>query len=114
MCIRDRFSIEFKHVTANTLVQGQRVKGQGHNIRNRLHGFTAKSVGLSYLFNLSGGRGHGHVASNGCQAEVHKTSESTIFSNQINPEKNNCTLSSFFGLKILCFRMSCVLPPGNH
>jgi len=39
-------------VTASTLVQGQRVKGQGHSVRNRQHGFIAKFVGLSYLFNL--------------------------------------------------------------
>ena len=78
-----KFSIEFQHVTANTLFQGQRVKGQGHSVRNRQHRLTAKSVGLSYLFNLSGGCGHEHVD---CQAEVHKTSENTIFSNQRNPK----------------------------
>ena len=27
-----QFSTEFQHVTANTLVQGQRVKGQGHSV----------------------------------------------------------------------------------
>ena len=63
---------------SNTLVQGQRVKGQGHSVRNSQHGFTAKFVGLSYLFNLSGARFHGHVAPNGCQAEVQKTSENNI------------------------------------
>ena len=78
-------SLKSTYVTANTLVQGQRVKGrQGHNVRNRQHGFTAKFVDLSYLFNLSGGRFHGHVAHNGCQAEVHKTSENNIFK----PKKN--------------------------
>ena len=46
-------------MAANTLVQDQRVKGQGHSVRNRQHGFTAKFVGLSYLFNLSGGHVHG-------------------------------------------------------
>jgi len=70
-------------VTANTLVQGQRVKGQGHSVRNRQHRFTAKSMGLYYLFNLSGGRGHGHVS---CYAEVLKTSENAIFSNQKTPK----------------------------
>ena len=87
-------------MTANTLVQGQRVKGQGHSVRNRRHGFTAKFVGLSYLFNLSGGRGHGHVAPNGCQTEVHKTSENTIFSNQKkeNPRKSG---AMSFGLRDL-------------
>ena len=62
-CI-DRFRsnlAEFQHVTVNTPLQGQRVKGQGHSVRNRQHGFTAKFVGLSYLFNLTGGRVHGHA-----------------------------------------------------
>jgi len=70
-------------VTANTVFQGQRVKGQGHSVRNKQHRFNAKSVGLSYLFNLSGGRGHDHVS---CHAEVHKTSENTIFSNHKTPK----------------------------
>ena len=87
-------------MTANTLVQGQRVKGQGHSVCNRQHGFTAKFVGLSYLFNLSGGRFHGHVARNGCQAEVHKTSENTIFSNQKQKnEKPRMSGAMSFGLR---------------
>ena len=102
-------------MTANTLVQGQMVKGQGHSVRNRQHGFTAKLVGLSCLFNLSGGRFHGHVAPNGCQAEVHKTSDNNIFKPKKtkNPEylarcrsafemqcfRNFCKLSSYF---VLC------------
>ena len=48
-------------------------------VRDRQLGFTAKCVGNLTYFKLSGGRGHGHVASNGCQAEVHKTSENTNF-----------------------------------
>ena len=85
---RSKFTTEFQHVTANTVVQGQRVKGQGHSVRNRQHRFTAKSVGLSYLFNLSDGRGHGHVAPSGCQVEVHKTSENTIFSKETKKTQN--------------------------
>ena len=81
-------------MTANTLVQGQRVKGQGHSIRNRQHGFTAKFVGLSYLFNLSGGRFHGHAAPNGCQAEVHKQ----YFQNKKN-EKPRTSGTMSFGLR---------------
>ena len=81
-------------MTANTLVEGQRVKGQDHSVCNRQHGFTAKFVGLSYLFNLSGGRVHGHAAPNGCQAEVHKTSESNIFKPN-KPEKPRTS----FGLR---------------
>ena len=64
-----------------TFVQGQRVKGHGHSVCNRQHRLTAKSVVLSYLFNLSGGRGH----------EVHETSKNTIFWNQKNekPRKSS-------------------------
>ena len=77
-----KFSIEFQYVTANALVQGQRVNGRGHSVRNRQRRFTAKSVRFSYLFNVDWWAWHEHVMSNGCQAEVHKTSENTIFSNQ--------------------------------
>ena len=37
-----------------------------------------KIWGLSFLFNFSGGHSHDYV---GCQAEVHRTSKNTIFSN---------------------------------
>jgi len=85
-------------VTANTLVQRQRVKSQGHSVCNRQHGFTAKFVGLSYLFNLSGGRFYGHAAPNGCQAEVHKTSENNIFKPN-KPEKPRTSGAMSFGLR---------------
>ena len=77
------------------MVQGQRVKGQGHSVCNRQRRFTAKSVGLSYLFNLSGGRDHDHV---GCQAGVHKTSENNIFKPQ-KREKHRASGAMSFGLR---------------
>ena len=43
-------------MTANTFVQGQRVKGQGHSVRNRQRRLTAKSVGISCLFIVDKGR----------------------------------------------------------
>ena len=118
-CI-DRFRSKFQHVTDNTFVQSQRVKGQGHSVRNRQHRFTAKSVGLSYLFNVSSGRGYDHVD---CQAEVHNTSENAVFQTKKaktprkshnTPERlmrcrsafemqcfRNCTLSSLIILRVL-------------
>ena len=69
-----------------------------HSVCNRQHGFTAKFAGLSYLFNLSGGRVHGHAAPNGCQAEVHKTSENNIF-NPNKPEKTRTSGAMSFGLR---------------
>jgi len=90
-----KFSTAFQHVIANTLVQGQMVEGQGHSLRNRQHGFTAKLVGLSYLFNLSGGRFHGHAAPNSCQAEVHKQ----YFQNKKNPENPRTSGAMSFGLR---------------
>ena len=97
-CIdRFRSNLEFQHVTANTLVQSQRVKGQGHSVRNRQHGFTGKFVGLSYLFNLSGGRVYGHAAPNGCQVEVYKTSENNIF--KLKNEKPRTSGAMSFGLR---------------
>ena len=84
-------------MTANTLVQGQKVKGQDHSVCNS-HGFTAKVVGLSCLFNLSGGSFHGHVAPNGCQAEVHKASENNIFKPKKN-EKPRTPGAMSFGLR---------------
>ena len=87
--------LELQHMTANMLVQAQRVKGRGHSVRNSYkHGFTAKFVG----FNLSGGRGHEHVGN--CQAEVHKTSENTIFSNQKKLEKSTKSGAMSFGLGV--------------
>jgi len=59
-------------VTANTLVQGQKVEGQGHSVCNRQDGFTAKFVGLCYLFQFTDGRFHDHAVPNDCQADVHK------------------------------------------
>jgi len=38
-------------VIANTFVQDQRIKGQGHSLSNRQHRLTPKCVGFSYLFN---------------------------------------------------------------
>jgi len=39
-------------VTANALLQGQGVKGQGHSVCNRQRRFTAKSVQISCLLNV--------------------------------------------------------------
>ena len=39
-------------MTANTLVQGQRVKGQGHSVCKRQRRLTAKSVRNCCLFNV--------------------------------------------------------------
>ena len=52
-----KFSTEFQHVTANTFVQGQRVKGQGPSVCNRQRRLTAKSVRICCLFNVEKGRG---------------------------------------------------------
>ena len=49
---RSNYSTEFQHVTANTFVQGQRVKGQGHSVCNRQRRLTAKSVRICCLFNV--------------------------------------------------------------
>ena len=85
-------------MTANRLVQGQSVKGQGHSVRNRQHGFTAKFVGLSYLFNLSGGRFHGHVAPNMVARRKYTRRPKTIFSNQ-NNDKPRTSGAMSFGLR---------------
>jgi len=77
-----KFSTEFQHVTANTLVQGQRVKGQGHSVRNSQHRFTAKCVSFSYLFSAWARwevRVVGVAPRGGCQAALRKTSENNIF-----------------------------------
>ena len=55
-------------------------------------------MGLSYSLNLSGGRFHGHMAPNGCQAEVHKTSENNIFKPK-EPEKLRTSGAMSFGLR---------------
>ena len=60
-CI-DRFRSSLARVSArDSQYDGSRSKGQesrSQRIRDRQHRFSTKSVGLSYLFNLSGGRGH--------------------------------------------------------
>jgi len=44
-----KVSTEFLHVTANTDVEDQRVKGQGHSVRNRQHRFTLKMCRIFLL-----------------------------------------------------------------
>ena len=44
-------------MTANTFVQGQRVKGQGHSVCKRQRRLTVKSVRICCLFNVEKGCG---------------------------------------------------------
>ena len=78
---------------------------QGYTLRNRQHGFTAKFVGLSYLFNLSGGHFHGQWRLTVARRKYRRCPK-TIFSNQKktkNPERLARCRSVF---EMQCFRNS--------
>ena len=59
------------------------VTGNTDSLRNLWDKLTYLSWAVGVATYLSGGRGHGHVASNGCQAEVHKQ----YFQNKKKPRK---------------------------
>jgi len=96
------------------VVQGQRVKGQGHSVCNRQRRLTAKSVRICCLFNDEKGRGATWSAFMVARRnfpkrnifEQEKTQKMLITSRQIDWREVgvafelqclcNCTLSSFF------------------
>ena len=96
-------------MTANTLVQGQGVKGQGHSVCNRQRRLTAKSVRISCLFNVEKWAWHHVLCMGGCQAELLKTSENAIFSikNPENPENADNTPCRSTGKKLMAFEVQC-------
>ena len=78
-------------MTANTLVQGQRVKGQGHSVLNSQHRFTAKCV--SFFTYLARERVEKYAWWAWLQLAVARRNfakrPKTIFSNQTNPKTQN-------------------------
>ena len=98
-------------MTANTLLQGQRVKDQGHSVCNRQRRFTAKSVQFSCLFNAEKWACHHVVVA---RRNFPKRSKTQYFRTKKpeNPENADTTpdrlARSRVALELQCFR-SCTL-----